>query len=149
MARTVRYQGAIVHEHQLLLIQHREHASGRSYWVIPGGGLEEGESEEECVRREMLEETGLEVVVERLLLEEPDLRGGDYRRRKTYLCRVVGGEAAPGYEPELDVSDIYGIVAVKWFDLREPGTWEASMREDALTLDTVERVQAALGYPPV
>src|SRR6185369_10431159 len=69
MARIVRYQGAIVQDHQLLLIQHREHASGRGYWVIPGGGQEGAESEEACVRREMLEETGLEVAVERLLFE--------------------------------------------------------------------------------
>ena len=31
MPRTVRYQGAIVHEHRLLLIQQREHATGHSY----------------------------------------------------------------------------------------------------------------------
>ena len=35
MSRVIRYQGAILHHHQLLLIKHREHASGHSYWVIP------------------------------------------------------------------------------------------------------------------
>ncbi len=44
--------------------------SGHSFWVIPGGGLEAGESDEECVIREMREETGLEVQVEKLLIEE-------------------------------------------------------------------------------
>ena len=147
MLRIVRYQGAIVHEDQLLLIQHHEYASGRSYWLMPGGGQEAGESEEDCVRREMLEETGLDVAVERLLFEVPTL-GGVYQRRKTYLCRILGGQAAPGYEPELEVAAEYGIVAVKWFDLRHPSTWEPAMRENKLTLATVQQIQAALGYPP-
>jgi 8-oxo-dGTP diphosphatase len=106
MTRTVRFQGAIVHEHQLLLIQHREHASGHSYGLLPGGGQEEGESEEDCVVREMREETGLEVQVERLLLDEPAVPVVVYQRRKTYLCRIMGGAAAPGYEPEEEVAEL-------------------------------------------
>jgi ADP-ribose pyrophosphatase YjhB (NUDIX family) len=35
-------------------------------WCIPGGGMEPGESAEECCRREVLEETGLEVRPTRL-----------------------------------------------------------------------------------
>ena len=50
MTRRIRYQGAIVRDDHLLLIKHREHTSGHAYWVIPGGGREEGETEEECVR---------------------------------------------------------------------------------------------------
>ncbi len=36
-------------------------------WCIPGGGMDAGESVEECSAREMLEETGLVVRVGRLL----------------------------------------------------------------------------------
>jgi 8-oxo-dGTP pyrophosphatase MutT (NUDIX family) len=134
MSRIVRCQGAIVQDHQLLLIQHREHASGRGYWVLPGGGQEDGEGEEDCVAREMREETGLEVQVKRLLLDEPAIPVIVYQRRKTYLCRVLGGKAAPGFEPEVEVAELYGIVAVQWFDLRDPTTWEPQVLEDAITL---------------
>src|SRR5882672_10175202 len=109
MPRLVRCQGAIVRDHQLLLIQHREHASGLANRLFPGGGQEGDESEEACVVREMREETGLEVQVERLVLDVPDYPGGAYQRLRTYLCRVVSGEAAPGYEPEVEASDFYGI----------------------------------------
>jgi 8-oxo-dGTP diphosphatase len=61
--RYTRYQGAIVRNHSILLIRQRENESGRSYWILPGGGIEPGETEEDCVRREMKEETNLDVRV--------------------------------------------------------------------------------------
>ena len=45
MNRPTRYQGAIVRGNHILLIQHREHASRRSYWLLPGGGREDGETD--------------------------------------------------------------------------------------------------------
>jgi 8-oxo-dGTP pyrophosphatase MutT (NUDIX family) len=69
--RYTRYQGAIVRNHSILLIRQRENESGRSYWILPGGGIEPGETEEDCVRREMKEETNLDVQVSALLLDEP------------------------------------------------------------------------------
>lgn len=43
-------------------------------WHIPGGKVNAGESEEKAVRREMLEETGLRIKVEKLLTvsEQPE-----------------------------------------------------------------------------
>ncbi len=39
----------------------------RDEWELPGGRLERGESPEQCVEREILEETGLRVTVERII----------------------------------------------------------------------------------
>lgn len=93
MNRNIRSQGAIIQADHMLLIKHREPGMWRDYWVIPGGGREDGESEQECVRREMKEETHLDVRVEQLLLDEPGHPGGVDQRLKTYLCSVVAGEA--------------------------------------------------------
>ena len=76
VTRSTRYQGAIIRDHQILLIKQTEHASGRSYWLLPGGGIEPDETEERCVQREVLEETGLHVLVQDLLLDEPASPGG-------------------------------------------------------------------------
>jgi 8-oxo-dGTP diphosphatase len=146
MNRIIRYQGAIIQDDQLLLIQHREHASGRTYWVLPGGGREVGESEEDCVRREMFEETGLKIAVERLLMEDADLPEGIYQRYKTYLCRVISGEAKPGYEPEEEAASWYAITQVRWFDLRDPVSWLGELEQDKFTLPLVQRIRVILGY---
>lgn len=146
MNRETRYQGAIVHDHHILLIRHREHETGRSYWLFPGGGIEVGESEEECVAREMMEETNLTVKVERLLMEQPGTPGGVYLRRRTFLCSIVSGTASPGYEPELDASAEYGIVEVGWFDLRDESSWHEALRTNAITYPQVVSVRKVLGY---
>ena len=105
MSRVVRYQGAIVRDDQILLIRHTHHDDGRSYWLLPGGGIEPGETAEACVAREMWEETSLTVRVEGLLLDEAPVAGQQvYKRYHTYLCRVQAGEASPGYEPEEDAA---------------------------------------------
>lgn len=146
MSRTTRYQGAIVRDHHLLLIQHTEHASRRSYWLIPGGGIERDETEAACVQREMYEETGLHVLVRHLLLDEPGVPGGIYQRMKTYLCEAVDGEARPGFEPEVEAASQYGITGVAWVDLRHPATWSELIVRDPITYPLLQRIQAALGY---
>ena len=143
-----RYQAAILQGSQLLLIRHHEFASGREYWVIPGGGREESdESEEQAVAREALEETGLQVSVERLLFSQPveQIAGYErvYQEHKTYLCRVLGGTAAPGYEPEPEASSLYEINAVGWFDLTNPGSWGAA-GEDRFTGPLLRRIKETM-----
>jgi ADP-ribose pyrophosphatase YjhB (NUDIX family) len=146
VTRIIRYQGAIVRDHHILLIQQTEYRTGRSYWLIPGGGIEPNETEEACVQREMREETCLQVQVQSLLLDEPATSGSAYLRRKTYLCHILNGEARPGYEPEPEVASEYGITAVGWFDLRHPATWNEHIIQDSITYPLLQRIQAALGY---
>jgi ADP-ribose pyrophosphatase YjhB (NUDIX family) len=64
-------------------------------WGLPGGSLEYGEHPEKAVIREVLEETGLKICIERFLLVNswrPD-RVGLY-----YLCRIVDGTFHPSEE---------------------------------------------------
>ena len=50
---------------QILLIQRRD----IPVWVLPGGGIDPGETPEEAVVREVLEETGLQVRIVRAIAE--------------------------------------------------------------------------------
>jgi ADP-ribose pyrophosphatase YjhB (NUDIX family) len=146
MRRCIRYQGAIIRSDHILLVKHAEHKDGRSYWIIPGGGREVDETEEECVRREMLEETGLYVIVEQLLLDEETEAKGIYSRHKTYLCRADDCVARPGYEPEPEFAALYAITEIGWFDLRSPATWDSLVKSDHITYSLLKKIQTALGY---
>ena len=46
-------------------------------WAVPSGGIEEGESPEECCIREVKEETGYDVfeIVENLFIKEVEIKG--------------------------------------------------------------------------
>jgi 8-oxo-dGTP diphosphatase len=52
----------VIHEGCVLLIR-RGQAPDAGEWSIPGGGVELGEAVEEALRREVREETGLEIAV--------------------------------------------------------------------------------------
>ena len=146
MTPRTRYQGAIICDHHILLLKQIEHASGRSYWQIPGGGIEPHETAEQCVQREMLEETGLRVHVHPLLLDEPSTPGAIYQRWKTYRCTILSGEALPGSEPEADYANAYSFIEVGWFDLRDPATWDVRLGADTYIAAWLQRIQAAPGY---
>ncbi len=56
--------GAILVEDGKVLLVLRGHEPFRSTWVLPGGHIEEGESDVKAVKREVKEETGLDFTPE-------------------------------------------------------------------------------------
>ncbi len=90
--------GAIVFDDSgRLLLVRRGRPPGEGLWSVPGGRVEPGESDHEAVRRELLEETGLQVAVGRLAgaVERPGGPGVVYVIRD-YLATVTGGVLEPG-----------------------------------------------------
>ena len=55
--------GAIVIRDEKVLLVQRGIEPGRGLWAIPGGTLKLGETLQECAAREILEETGITIVV--------------------------------------------------------------------------------------
>jgi 8-oxo-dGTP diphosphatase len=76
----------IFNDEKQILLGHRRDID---WWNLPGGGMESGETVDEALCREVREETGLEVKVERLV--------GVYSKPQkqevvlTFLCLVIGG----------------------------------------------------------
>jgi 8-oxo-dGTP diphosphatase len=89
--------GIIFHEDQVLLIK-RGMEPSLGQWSIPGGAVGVGETLEEAVRREILEETHLEVEVLTLakvldrIFRDPDGRVAYHYVLVDFLCRCKAGE---------------------------------------------------------
>ncbi len=78
----------------ILLVHHKK--EDRDYWLLPGGGLEAGESIEECAKREMLEETGYEIELKKLVFTSETLYPGRKRHivHMNFLAEIKGGGPA-------------------------------------------------------
>lgn len=81
---------------RLLLIK-RGHEPGAGLWSLPGGRIEPGETHQQALAREILEETNLTVDCVRLL-GTAELPGAERTviDVSDYLAVVTGGELAPG-----------------------------------------------------
>jgi 8-oxo-dGTP diphosphatase len=99
--------GVVIVEERTLLIR-RGHPPLEGEWSIPGGTLEVGETLLDAVRRELLEETGIEVRVGELIEAfERIFPDGDGQPKYhfvilDYLCEAVSGKARAGS----DVTDV-------------------------------------------
>lgn len=92
---------AIVLHEGKLLVMHRN-KFGNEYDTLPGGNVEVGESPEEAARRELKEETGLDVgSAELVYIEEA---GHPYGTQYIYRCEYIGGE--PKLAPESEEAAI-------------------------------------------
>lgn len=70
-SRRVSVRGIILHKGKLLCVRLKPYKGSvirdNSYWCLPGGGLDEGEGLIAGLKREMLEETGIQASVGNLL----------------------------------------------------------------------------------
>ncbi|SNT52313.1 ADP-ribose pyrophosphatase YjhB, NUDIX family [Streptosporangium subroseum] len=84
--------GAIVVDSGRILLIRRGHPPGEGLWSVPGGRVEPGESDVEAVTREVLEETGLNIVPGRLAgtVDRPGPGGVVYEIRD-YLAALPDG----------------------------------------------------------
>jgi len=62
-----RVTGVLIEEKSILLVKHTEKVDENRFWSLPGGKVEQGETLEYAMKREMFEETGLNVEIQRLL----------------------------------------------------------------------------------
>lgn len=91
--------GLVVKDNNIVLM-HR-FKDGREYWVFPGGGVEEGETTEEAMKREIQEELSLAVEESKLLFElYNEFTLGKYppRQEYYYLVTKFSGEVKLGGE---------------------------------------------------
>ena len=126
--------GAVVLDAGRVLLVERGQEPQKGLWSLPGGVLELGERLADGLRREIREETGLEIrVLELVEVFERILPDGEGRPEYhyvliDYLCEKAGGELRPGDD----------VSRAAWVDLERLGEY----RITAGTPAVIERAAA-------
>ncbi len=116
MRTNVRVCAIIKRGNQVLLI-HR-FKNGDEYWVFPGGGVESGETWDQALAREVMEETSLPVASFQKI-KEIDLEGG--KKHVIYLVGIEDGVPRLG-GPELADQGESNQYILEWVDIKKlPG----------------------------
>ena len=94
---------------------------GGAWWALPGGALDPDESEEDALRRELAEETGLDAVIGACIwTREFVFPFGERWYRQTeriHLARVASADLAPGFTPEQLLAE--GVHEHRWWTPEE------------------------------
>lgn len=147
--------GVVIEDNRALLVRRgAEPLLGQ--WSIPGGSLELGETLEEGVARELLEETGLVVRVVQLIELFERIVPGEAKSDRVksaprfhyviadYLCERISGEATAA-------SDVTAVAFVREEELGRYGLTEAAARvlRKAFVMDRLRRKNTQdQGKPP-
>ena len=131
--------GAVIEDEagRILLVKHAPERGGfwQGKWICPGGGLELGETIEEGIKREVREETQLEIdLIAPLHPFDRVVKSGDKVSLHViyidYLARVIGGELKAG-------SDIGEAIWVE--KERIPKIWE-ELHDDTKRLLQIAKI---------
>ncbi|MDI6507767.1 NUDIX hydrolase [Bacillus wiedmannii] len=116
----VRVTGILIEDEKVLLVKQK--VANRN-WSLPGGRVENGETLEEAMIREMREETGLEVKIKNLLYvcDKPD--ASPSLLHITFLLERIEGEITLPSN-EFDYNPIQDVQMVPIKDLSQYGFTE-------------------------
>jgi 8-oxo-dGTP pyrophosphatase MutT (NUDIX family) len=144
--RDTRVQIVIIENGRYILLKHLAIRENRTFWGLPGGGRELGESDEVAALREAKEETGLTLrllpVKTEIVLPKKRIL---YHRIVTFAAFPLSGEARTGSEPEAaTVADYnYRLIDLKW----QPFYDDAGL--EPFTIDSLQPTRTALAEAPI
>ena len=112
----VRVCGVLFENGKYLMANHQGINALGDFWCGPGGGLEFGESIENALKREFLEEAGLLIEVGKFIEFIEFVKRPLHAIELFFEVKKVDGDLQLGHDPETG-NDI--LKEVKWMDLNE------------------------------
>ena len=125
--------GIVLNEGKVLLVR-RGKQPGYGKWSIPGGMVELGETLSEAIKREVLEECGIEIeLADVVAVLERVIRGEDERVRYHYVLVDFLGHWKGG-----DLQPASDILEARWGDPAEMETLEMTERTQKVVYEVME-----------
>lgn len=112
----IRVCGLCIENGHLLMINHHGINEG-DFWAPPGGGLQFGETLESCLKREFLEETGLDVEIKDFRFISEFVHLPLHAIELFFLVNSTSENLSRGYDPEMEGKQI--IQEVKYMSWSE------------------------------
>ena len=110
----VRVCGICVQDNKILLINHSGLNESNEFWSPPGGGLQFGETIEECLKREFLEETNTTISVGKFLKVREFVKPPLHAIELYYEVKIESGIVKKGFDPEMEEQIIQDIQWVSY-----------------------------------
>lgn len=101
--------GIIVCHNKILIAQRKRGKDLEYFWEFPGGKIEQGETCEECLHREILEEFNMEINVGKFFMES----SYDYDFG-TFVLEVYFARC-----PQEEIPDLFEHEQAKWVELKD------------------------------
>ena len=110
----VRVCGILKNEDKILLLNHIGINSENIFWNFPGGGIENKESIEECLKREFIEETGIEISIGQLFEIREFIKSPFHAIEFYFFVNSVSKDVILGSDPEHNI-----LSEFRWFTKEE------------------------------
>ena len=92
--------GICIEGDRILMVHHKGVGPENEFWSAPGGGMEFGSTAAQNLKREFMEETGLEIKVGELLFVHEFLKPPLHAVELFFLVEPIGGSLITGIDPE-------------------------------------------------
>jgi lincosamide nucleotidyltransferase len=142
--RSYRVEGVITDGEKVLIIKHSGNDGRPDEWLLPGGGKVAGESDEAAVKREVLEETCLDIEPAGMIAEIELPEDGLYYSAKMFHFIYDGSDPSPGSEPEDVNGNYYTISELKWIDLSDLSSIAARYKTFPRMSERLEAIRSHL-----
>lgn len=137
---------AIVVRDGHLLVIHRN-KFGQEYYILPGGGINPGESADQAIFRQLHQETSIAIVNPRVVIIED--AGDPYGMQHVYLAQYVSGE--PRLQPSAPEAEInslgQNLYSPQWLPLHSLAS--VPFRSNALRRAVMQGLSRGFDMQPI
>lgn len=89
--KNIRVSAAIIMKDNKIFVTQRGYGEFKDWWEFPGGKIEEGETPEECLKREIKEELKADINIDKYLCTVEYDYPNFHLKMECFICSLIDG----------------------------------------------------------